>query len=227
MFGKKMFLAGTAVILTFSLSVLPAFAHGHGHRGGGHCGNWTSQPAAGSNYDTGAAGNADIHAGASLPADPEITAAPSPDAGNTADPNANAGTAAAPNANTGTAAVSGAYPVCPVEGCAETGRHLHDGSYYCGYHHSGGYCDGSCTVSGAYPVCPVEGCAETGRHLHDGSYYCGYHHSGGYCDGSCVSSSPTVSNSQTAGYTPAVSGYGFGRGHGCHRSYAKRQVYCY
>ena len=186
MFGKKMFLAGTAVILTFSLSVLPAFAHGHGHRGGGHCGNWTSQPAAGSNYDTGAAGNADINAGASLPADPEITAAPSPDAGNTADPNANAGTAAAPNANTGTAAVSGAYPVCPVEGCAETGRHLHDGSYYCGYHHSGGYCDGS-----------------------------------------CVSSSPTVSNTQTAGYTPAVSGYGFGRGHGCHRSYAKRQVYCY
>lgn len=35
-------------------------------------------------------------------------------------------------------------PVCPFEDCIETGRHLHDGSEYCGYHHSSGYCDNSC-----------------------------------------------------------------------------------
>lgn len=35
-------------------------------------------------------------------------------------------------------------PVCTVEGCAEAGRHYHDGTIYCGYAHSSGYCDGSC-----------------------------------------------------------------------------------
>ena len=35
-------------------------------------------------------------------------------------------------------------PVCTVEGCAEAGRHYHDGAIYCGYAHSSGYCDGSC-----------------------------------------------------------------------------------
>lgn len=34
--------------------------------------------------------------------------------------------------------------VCTIEGCTETGRHLHDGVSYCGYSHSSGYCDGSC-----------------------------------------------------------------------------------
>ncbi len=39
-------------------------------------------------------------------------------------------------------------PICTVEGCTETGRHTHDGHDYCGYDHSGGYCDRSCeTVS--------------------------------------------------------------------------------
>lgn len=37
-----------------------------------------------------------------------------------------------------------AYPVCAVEDCAETGYHLHDDEYYCGYDHEGGYCDGTC-----------------------------------------------------------------------------------
>lgn len=42
-------------------------------------------------------------------------------------------------------------PVCTVEGCTETGRHIHDDHYYCGYEHSGGYCDYSCeTQSGSY-----------------------------------------------------------------------------
>lgn len=41
------------------------------------------------------------------------------------------------------------YPVCTIEGCVETGRHFHDGSAYCGYSHSSGYCDGSCLNSGA------------------------------------------------------------------------------
>ncbi len=36
------------------------------------------------------------------------------------------------------------YPVCTVEDCEETGCHLHDGEYYCGYDHDGGYCDGTC-----------------------------------------------------------------------------------
>ncbi|MCI8948549.1 MAG: hypothetical protein HFG49_00730 [Lachnospiraceae bacterium] len=36
------------------------------------------------------------------------------------------------------------YPVCCLEGCEETGWHIHDGSTYCGYRHSSGYCDGSC-----------------------------------------------------------------------------------
>lgn len=35
-------------------------------------------------------------------------------------------------------------PVCTVEGCTEIGRHTHDGDYYCGYDHEGGYCDHSC-----------------------------------------------------------------------------------
>ncbi len=38
-------------------------------------------------------------------------------------------------------------PVCTVEGCVEEGHHLHDGSYYCGYDHEDGYCDGSCGYS--------------------------------------------------------------------------------
>lgn len=45
-------------------------------------------------------------------------------------------------------------PVCTVEGCTETGRHVHDGHDYCGYNHSSGYCDGSCAaVSGSGSHC--------------------------------------------------------------------------
>ena len=200
MFRKKMLLAGAAVILTFSLSVFPAFAHGHGGHHGGHHGNWTTQNIPGNNDNTGAA-------------------APNTDA------------------DTGTAAVSGAYPVCPFEGCAETGHHLHDGSYYCGYHHSSGYCDGSCaysaTPSGAYPICTFEGCTESGRHIHDDNYYCGYHHAGGYCDGSCIVSSATISNAPADGGLPAADspttadGYYYGRRYGCHRSYARKLTYCH
>lgn len=41
------------------------------------------------------------------------------------------------------------YPVCAVEDCSETGRHYHGDEIYCGYHHEGGYCDGTCwTESG-------------------------------------------------------------------------------
>lgn len=36
--------------------------------------------------------------------------------------------------------------VCTVDGCAETGRHAHNGVTYCGYNHSSGYCDGSCVT---------------------------------------------------------------------------------
>ncbi|MDE5932888.1 MAG: hypothetical protein K2H40_10475 [Lachnospiraceae bacterium] len=38
-------------------------------------------------------------------------------------------------------------PVCTVEDCAEDGHHTHDGVTYCGYEHSGEYCDGSCGSS--------------------------------------------------------------------------------
>lgn len=44
----------------------------------------------------------------------------------------------------GNTAVDTCYPVCAVEGCAEIGRHIHDGGYYCSYAHEGGYCDGTC-----------------------------------------------------------------------------------
>lgn len=43
----------------------------------------------------------------------------------------------------------GQCPVCTLEGCEETGRHQHDGGWYCGYHHDGGFCDGSCQPAGA------------------------------------------------------------------------------
>lgn len=90
------------------------------------------------------------------------------------------------------------YPTCTVEDCTENGRHMHDGEYYCGYDHEGGYCDGTC-----YPVCTVEDCTEKGRHAHDGEYYCGYDHESGYCDGSC-----TVKSTRSTTYK---------RGHhGCH-----------
>ena len=258
MFGKKLILAGTAGVLAVSLLVLPAQAHGHGHGGRHHRGSNTNgyvAPAAPPAADTPAA-------------EPDVPAATNP---------------------------STAYPVCPVEGCAETGPHIHDNNYYCGYHHAGGYCDGSCVGavadnntapvnppaadSGtAYPVCPVEGCAETGHHVHDNNYYCGYHHAGGYCDGSCVgvaaagdsavvvtppanntpAVTPTVSTtaypvcpvegcvlaghhlhdgSYYCGYHHAdgycdgscansAAGPRYGRGNGCHRHYATKLVYC-
>ena len=155
MFRKKMLLAGAAVILTFSLSVFPAFAHGHGGHHGGHHGNWTTQNIPGNNDNTGAA-------------------APNTDA------------------DTGTAAVSGAYPVCPFEGCAETGHHLHDGSYYCGYHHNSGYCDGSCV--GSAPA---------------------------------FSNPPAADDSSAASNAPSANSYNYGRRYGCHRSYARKMVYCH
>lgn len=40
------------------------------------------------------------------------------------------------------------YQVCPYDDCAETGRHTHEGTYYCGYHHESGYCDGYCGYAG-------------------------------------------------------------------------------
>lgn len=158
MFRKKMFLAGTAAVLAFSLSVFPAFAHGH-H--GGHHGNRTAVTVPDGNYNTGVAGNTDINADAGISADPDTE-----------------------------------------------------------------------TVPGTYPVCTFEGCTETGRHLHDGSYYCGYYHNGGYCDGSCIGSSATVSDSSAADSSPAAnspsaSGYYYGRRYNCHRSYARKMVYCH
>ena len=45
------------------------------------------------------------------------------------------------------ASVDTSCPVCTVEGCTETGRHVHDDHYYCGYEHSSGYCDGSCAAA--------------------------------------------------------------------------------
>lgn len=37
--------------------------------------------------------------------------------------------------------------VCTIQGCTETGYHIHNGVNYCGYNHSSGYCDGSCTTT--------------------------------------------------------------------------------
>lgn len=71
--------------------------------------------------------------------------------------------------------------VCAVEGCELAGRHLHDGTLYCGYAHEGGLCNGACCE-----LCPVEGCGFAGRHLHDGMVYCGDGHAAGFCDGGCA-----------------------------------------
>lgn len=100
--------------------------------------------------------------------------------------------------------------LCTVEGCAETGYHIHDDQPYCGYEHTGGYCDGSC---GVVEVCTLEGCAETGYHIHDDQTYCGYEHVSGYCDNSCASS--------TAGQTE---GRGIGYGH--HGSWGHHGRHC-
>lgn len=57
--------------------------------------------------------------------------------------------------------------VCTLESCNETGRHYHDGVQYCGYAHSGGYCDGSCLTS-------VNGSWQGSHHGHHGHH--GGHH---------------------------------------------------
>lgn len=79
-------------------------------------------------------------------------------------------------------AVQTTVTVCPYEDCDLAGRHLHDGTVYCGYAHGTGVCDGACRA-----LCPLEDCDLTGRHLHDGVTYCGSCHEAGYCDGSCIS----------------------------------------
>lgn len=71
-------------------------------------------------------------------------------------------------------------PVCTVEGCSVAGRHVHDGTVYCGYDHADGYCNGACLA-----LCSVEGCTVAGPHVHDNVVYCGNDHSCGFCDGSC------------------------------------------
>lgn len=71
--------------------------------------------------------------------------------------------------------------VCPYDDCTLAGRHLHDGTTYCGYAHGDGLCDGLCRA-----LCPLEDCVSSGRHYHGYSIYCGAHHDGGFCDGSCI-----------------------------------------
>lgn len=89
--------------------------------------------------------------------------------------------------------------VCTVEDCQIVGRHSHDDTLYCGYHHADGICDGSCRA-----LCPVEDCDVTGYHTHNGNVYCGSHHDAGFCDGSC----------QTQVKTPATPSVNTGRHHG-------------
>ncbi len=71
-------------------------------------------------------------------------------------------------------------PVCTVETCQIAGRHSHDDTLYCGYHHADGICDGSCRA-----LCPVEDCDIMGYHIHNDHAYCGSQHDAGFCDGSC------------------------------------------
>lgn len=70
--------------------------------------------------------------------------------------------------------------VCPVEGCTLAGRHVHNGTVYCGYDHGSGYCNGACLA-----LCTVENCTLSGRHVHNNVTYCGNYHTCGFCDGSC------------------------------------------
>lgn len=46
--------------------------------------------------------------------------------------------------NAAVSTVTTTCPVCTFDDCTETGHHMHDGVAYCGYEHSGEYCDGSC-----------------------------------------------------------------------------------
>lgn len=71
--------------------------------------------------------------------------------------------------------------LCSVEDCALSGRHIHDGTVYCGFAHTDGYCSGACCA-----LCPVEGCELTGRHVHDSVTYCGGGHEAGFCGGGCA-----------------------------------------
>lgn len=79
--------------------------------------------------------------------------------------------------------------VCTVEDCQIAGRHSHDDTLYCGYHHADGICDGTCRA-----LCPVEDCDITGYHTHNDSAYCGSHHDAGFCDGSCQAQVKTPVN---------------------------------
>lgn len=76
-------------------------------------------------------------------------------------------------------------PVCTAEDCQIAGRHSHDGTLYCGYHHADGICDGTCRA-----LCPVDDCDMTGYHTHNATAYCGSHHNAGFCDGSCQAPTP-------------------------------------
>lgn len=40
--------------------------------------------------------------------------------------------------------VDGSCLVCGIDGCTQTGHHLHEDAVYCGYPHANGYCDGTC-----------------------------------------------------------------------------------
>lgn len=71
--------------------------------------------------------------------------------------------------------------VCTVEGCTQTGRHVHNGVTYCGYDHAYGFCDGTC-LNPVQPTAPAVTAPATTPNTTTGTNYSyGYgHHGGGH-----------------------------------------------
>ena len=146
MWNKKSF--GTCLLcaLTAVALILPASAHGYGHRGG--------------------------HNGVQRQVVQSTAVAVCPVEGCAiAGRHSHGGTAYCGYAHESGLCDGNCRALCPVEDRTTVGRHNHGDTAYCGYSHESGFCDGNCRA-----LCPVEGratgqlgrngTAYRGRHHH-------------------------------------------------------------
>lgn len=150
---KKWVTMGVSVVMAAVLFTAPVYAHGHGHHSDTH--HTRTEISCGVGADRGIWANSSSNAGTGAGTNS------SADTGAGAGTNSSASTAA----GTGTGcwmnqngeivpgcpvhaggAAEGSCLVCGVDGCTQTGHHLHENAVYCGYPHAGGYCDGTCIV---------------------------------------------------------------------------------
>lgn len=138
MISRKWMTMGASILLAAMLFTVPASAHGH-HSRGHH--NQTESGYA-SNRNAAVQNNTNVDRGAG--------------SGYSADTNRGQGAGCAVSTDGETVvscpvhvygAAEGNCPVCAVDGCDQTGHHLHDDTVYCGYPHAHGYCDGSCAAA--------------------------------------------------------------------------------